>query len=131
MPAARVCECWNRTTRERGQIDAEDSAATASFAWGNPVGDGREALVSQGVPTLARCLLTEFGKYASAVNRPCRSSIMLLALGAASSIVDALQSLTSQKSSSAGQSPPSPFDVSANATVAAGAASPQPANGFS
>jgi hypothetical protein len=57
--------------------------------------------------------------------------IMLLALGAASSVIDALQSLTSQKSSSAGQPATDPFDVSAGATTSAGATSPQPASGFS
>ncbi len=56
---------------------------------------------------------------------------MLLALGAASSVIDALQSLTSEKSSSAGQPPANPFDVSGGATASAGAASSQPASGFS
>jgi hypothetical protein len=56
---------------------------------------------------------------------------MLLALGAASSVIDALQSLTSQKSPSAGQPPANPFDVSGSATASAGAASSQPVSGFS
>jgi hypothetical protein len=56
---------------------------------------------------------------------------MLLALSAASSVIDALQSLTSQKSSSAGQPPANPFDVSGGATASAGATSSQPSGGFS
>src|SRR6201995_2402274 len=55
---------------------------------------------------------------------------MLLALGAASSLLDALQSLTSQKSSSAAQPPANPFDVSGSATASAGAA-PSQSCGFS
>ena len=56
---------------------------------------------------------------------------MLLALGAASSVIDALQSLTSQKSSSGGQPAANPFDVTGGATASAGAASSQPVSGFS
>jgi len=56
---------------------------------------------------------------------------MLPALGAVSSVQDALQSLTSQKSSSTGQSHANPFDISGGATASAGAASPQPVSGFS
>jgi hypothetical protein len=57
---------------------------------------------------------------------------MLLALGAASSVIDALQSLTSQKSSSAGQPPANPFDVAGSATASSGGAtSSQPVSGFS
>jgi len=58
---------------------------------------------------------------------------MLLALGAASSVIDALQSLTSSKSSStpSGQPRANAFDVNGSATTAAGAASSQPASGFS
>src|SRR5580704_1178649 len=56
---------------------------------------------------------------------------MLLALGAASSVIDALQSLTSQKSSSAGQPPANPFDVAGSATASGGATSSQPVSGFS
>jgi hypothetical protein len=55
---------------------------------------------------------------------------MLLALGTASSLLDALQSLTSQKSSAAAQPPANPFDVSGGATASAGAAPSQPC-GFS
>jgi EF-hand domain pair len=58
---------------------------------------------------------------------------MLFALGAASSIWDALQSLTSSKSSSAqsgtsSQSAPSPFDLPGSSTPAAGSSS-TPASG--
>src|SRR5215472_4910076 len=56
---------------------------------------------------------------------------MLLALGAASSVMDALQSLTSQKASSANQPAASPFDIAGNAATSAGAASPQSSSGFS
>jgi hypothetical protein len=56
---------------------------------------------------------------------------MLLALGAASSLIDALQSLTSQKSTFSGQPAANPFNVTGTATVSAGAASPQPSSGFS
>jgi hypothetical protein len=56
---------------------------------------------------------------------------MLLALGAASSVLDALQSLTSQKSPSASQPPANPFDVSGSASASAGATSSQAASGFS
>ena len=58
---------------------------------------------------------------------------MLPALGAVSSVLDILQSLTSRKSSSpsGGQPAASPFDVSGGASASAGAASPQPASGFS
>jgi hypothetical protein len=56
---------------------------------------------------------------------------MLLALGAASSIIDALQSLTSQKSSSTSQPAANPFDVAGSATASAGTASSQPTSGFS
>lgn len=55
---------------------------------------------------------------------------MLPALSAVSSVLDLMQSLTPSKSSSAGQSPASPFDVSSGAGASAGAASPQ-AGGFS
>jgi hypothetical protein len=48
-----------------------------------------------------------------------------------SSVIDALQSLTSKKSSSAGQSPANPFDISGGAPTSAGAASTQPASRFS
>ncbi len=52
---------------------------------------------------------------------------MLPALGAASSLIDALQSLTSQKSSSAtsSQTVASPFDLTGTATAQTGTASPQ------
>jgi Ca2+-binding EF-hand superfamily protein len=58
---------------------------------------------------------------------------MLAALGAVSSVLDALQTLASSKSSSssAGQQPAGPFDVTENATGSAGATSPQPSSGFS
>jgi len=57
---------------------------------------------------------------------------MLLALGAASSLIDALQSLPSQKSFSTGQPATNPFDVSGSATASAGAtSSPQSASGCS
>jgi len=56
---------------------------------------------------------------------------MLLALGAASSVIDALQSLTSQKSSSAGEPAANPFDVTGDATASAGVAPSQPVGGFS
>ena len=58
---------------------------------------------------------------------------MLPALGAVSSVVDILQSLTSQKSSSTsgGQPPASGFDVSGSATGSAAATSSQPSSGFS
>jgi len=57
---------------------------------------------------------------------------MLPALGAASSLIDALQSLTSQKSSSTGQPATNPFDVSGSATASAGATSSPPSTiGFS
>ena len=55
---------------------------------------------------------------------------MLLALGAASSVLDALQSLTASKPSAAGQPPANPFDVAGNGTTSAGPAFPQPASGF-
>jgi hypothetical protein len=57
---------------------------------------------------------------------------MLQALGAASSLLDAIQSLTSSKSSAAqsSQTVPSPFDFSGSATSQTGTASPQ-SSGFS
>lgn len=55
---------------------------------------------------------------------------MLLALGAASSLLDGLQSLTSQKSSSVAQPPANPFDVSDSAPASAGPTPSQPC-GFS
>ena len=58
---------------------------------------------------------------------------MLPALGAVSSVLDALQTLASSKSSSssAGQQPASPFDVTGTAASPAGATSQQPSGGFS
>src|ERR1700755_2483485 len=56
---------------------------------------------------------------------------MLPAFGAVSSVLDILQSLTSQKPSSAGQPPANPFDVSGSATASAGSAPSQPTSGFS
>jgi EF-hand domain pair len=57
---------------------------------------------------------------------------MLLALGAASSVLEALQSLTTSKScsGSACQPAPSPFDVSGGATGPAGGAGSSPSSGF-
>src|ERR1700759_242259 len=57
--------------------------------------------------------------------------IMLPALGAVSSIIDALQSLTSQKSSSTGQPPANLFDVAGSATTPGGAPPPPPSGGLS
>lgn len=58
---------------------------------------------------------------------------MLAALGAVSSVLDILQSLTSQKSSSpaVGQPAANPFDVTGSATTSTGATPLQPASGFS
>jgi len=58
---------------------------------------------------------------------------MLLALGAASSVIDALQSLTTSKSSSApsGQPVANGFDFTGSATPSASTPTPQPASGFS
>lgn len=57
---------------------------------------------------------------------------MLPALGAVSSVLDILQSLTFQKSSTqSGQPAANPFDVNGSGTAAAGATSSQPASGVS
>ena len=60
--------------------------------------------------------------------RRCWSFVMLLALGAASSAIDLLKSLTSSKSQSAGnkQEPKSPFDLSGSAPPARKARRPSP-----
>jgi EF-hand domain pair len=56
---------------------------------------------------------------------------MLLALGAASSVIDAFQSLTAQTSSSASQPPANPFDASCSTSASAGATSCQSSCGCS
>src|ERR1700742_3949444 len=58
---------------------------------------------------------------------------MLPALSAMSSVLDILQSLTPQKSSSqsGGQPAANPFDVSSGANASVSAASPQPGSGCS
>src|SRR6266436_7740204 len=64
----------------------------------------------------------------------CRSSAMLLALGAVSSALDVLQSLSSSQSSSPHstgfkQAPTNPFDFSASPGPAPGSSTPPPWSG--
>src|SRR5581483_2537391 len=91
-----------------------------------------EIQISSAFLPLARPLPIKFRKYASAASTGPRSLTMLPALGAASSVLDAIQSLTSSKPSAAqsGQTVPSAFDFSGSATSQTGTASSQ-SSGFS